>query len=489
MIFPRISKKLNGTYSRNCDSSVALRDDDMRNPILDEGTELQGLSTALLFPSIDLFGSPLRKSVGPLTPIVGVTLFQRTVLTLQRAGIRQLIVLSGPDEDQLKQALLKGPRVTVPVRWMPIREFPLDDPRTWESLAAEVRGFCLLSGVGAVFSRLLIEELRRDLRGGEVIVVGHSTANANGSDTRDRSWRADASGATPDVVVMQASELSLAGRLAAESNTLPMTRWLDRAASEGRVRLLPNRGNAPSSWCQPVCTELDLRQAERRLYSSLKGECEGFVDRYFNRKLSRWCTRAFVALGWSPNAVTITATAIGLLAAAGFAFGTYAAGVAAALLFQLAAIIDCSDGEVARLTFTESPFGAWLDLALDNVVHMAIFSGIAIGAFRQAAGGEGAWIPLALGAAAILGNAVSFLLVNKAQKVKAASEWKTPVHAAWSEFMLKNVASRDFSVVVFVFALLGKLEIFLWLAAIGSLVFAGLMVWILRPAAMAKPCL
>src|SRR6478735_7225108 len=125
----------------------------MNEPILDKGTELQGLSTALLFPSMELFGGPVRKSVGPLTPIVGVSLFQRTVLTLQRAGIRQLIVVSGPEEDQLKQSLLKGPRVTIPVRWMPIREFPLDDTRTWEALAAEIRGFCLLSGVGTIFSR------------------------------------------------------------------------------------------------------------------------------------------------------------------------------------------------------------------------------------------------------------------------------------------------------------------------------------------------
>ena len=48
----------------------------------------------------------------------------------------------------------------------------------------------------------------------------------------------------------------------------------------------------------------------------------------------------------------------------------------AALLFQLAAVIDCSDGEVARLTFTDSPFGAWLDITLDNLVHMAIFVAI-----------------------------------------------------------------------------------------------------------------
>jgi 1L-myo-inositol 1-phosphate cytidylyltransferase / CDP-L-myo-inositol myo-inositolphosphotransferase len=458
----------------------------IQKPILDDGTELQGLSTALLFPSIELFGGPVRKSVGPLTPIVGVSLFQRTVLTLQRAGIRQLIVLSGPEEDQLKQALLKGPRVTVPVRWMPIREFPLDDPRTWESLAAEVRGFCLLSGVGTVFSRPLIEELRRDVRVGQVIVLGHPMPEGDGSETVGSAWRSDPI-ASVDVMVMQASELSVVGGLTAEFETGPIARWLERAAAEGRVHLLPAGGDDPSSWSQPVHTDADLRQAERRLYSSLKGEFEGFIDRYFNRKVSRWCTRVFVALGWSPNAVTIMATVIGLLAAGGFALGTYAAGVGAALLFQLAAIIDCSDGEVARLTFTESPFGAWLDLALDNVVHMAIFSGIAVGEFQRTAAGEDAWIPLALGAAAISGNACSFLLVNKAQSIKAASEWKTPLHAAWSDFMLKNVASRDFSVVVFAFAVLGKLATFLWLAAIGSLVFAGVMVWILRPAAVARP--
>jgi 1L-myo-inositol 1-phosphate cytidylyltransferase / CDP-L-myo-inositol myo-inositolphosphotransferase len=287
-------------------------------------------------------------------------------------------------------------------------------------------------------------------------------------------------------MVLPASELIAAGRLAAESEMVPMTRWLERAAVDGRVRLLSGAIDDPSRWYQPVLTQADVREAERRLYSSLKGEFEGFVDRHFNRKLSRWFTRVFIGVGWSPNAITILATAVGLLAAGGFAFGTYVASVGAALLFQLAAVIDCSDGEVARLTFTESPFGAWLDIALDNVVHMAIFGGIAIGAYQQAAGSDHAWLPLVLGAAAILGNALSFLLVNRAQKIKTASEWKTPLHAAWSDFMLKNVASRDFSVVVLLFALLGKLEAFLWLAALGSLAFAGVMVWITRPAALAN---
>ena len=137
------------------------------------------------------------------------------------------------------------------------------------------------------------------------------------------------------------------------------------------------------------------------------------------------------------------------------------------------------------MTFTDSPFGAWLDVALDNVVHMAIFGGIALGAYQNADGADDGWVALALGVAAIMGNALSFVLVGRAQKIKTASEWRTPVHAAWSDFMLKNVASRDFSVVVLLFALWGRLEIFLWLAAIGSMAFACAMIWILRPAAMA----
>jgi phosphatidylglycerophosphate synthase len=456
----------------------------MNEPILDKRTELQGLSTAVLFPSVDVFGGTVRKAVSPLTPIVGISLFQRTVLTLQRAGMRQLIVLSGPEEEHLKKALLKGPHITIPVRWMPLREFPLDDPRTWESLAAEVRGFCLLSCVGTVFPRTLIEQLRRDVRAGQAIVVGPALANGDESETLERAWRSGWSHGMADFVVMPATELSAAGRLAAECETVPIAQWLERASTDGRVRLLPASGDDRSHWYQPVLAEVDVRQAERRLYSSLKGELEGFVDRYFNRKLSRWCTRAFVAMGWSPNTITVLATVVGLLAAAGFAVGTYAAGITAALLFQLAAVIDCSDGEVARLTFTESPFGAWLDITLDNVVHMAIFGGIAMGVYQNAVGSDHDWIPLALGAAAIVGNALSFSMVNRAQRIKTASEWKTPLHAAWSDFVLTNVASRDFSVIVLLFAIVGELDIFLWLAAIGSVAFAAVMIWVIRPAAV-----
>ena len=476
----------------------------MSKSILQRRAEIQGLATAILLPSVGVFGDPMGQpvgDVGPLTSVVGIGLFQRTVLTLQRAGIRQLIVLSGSEEEQLKQALGKGPRVTIPVRWMPIREFPLDDPRTWEALAAEVHGFALLASVSSVFSRGLIERLRRDVQDGQAIVVSQAPQGrvdqlmARGVRSKVPSARQaifapprfdDPALRVAELVVVPASLMSTANQTASEKGSPPIRRWLERAAADGRVRIVSTEEKG-GTWYQPVRTLSDVQAAEKKLFSSLKGEFEGFVDRYFNRKVSRWFTRLFLAMGLSPNSITVLAGLIGLVAAAGFGVGTYSAGIVAALLFQLAAVIDCCDGEVARLTFTESPFGAWLDIVLDNIVHMAIFAGIAVGLYTTHIGQADDWVPLALGVAAVFGNGLSFLLVEKAQKIKTVSGWSTPAHAAWADVMLKNVASRDFSAALLGFALFDQVYWFLIFAAAGALMFAGAMVWVIRPSAVSSP--
>lgn len=476
----------------------------MSKSILQKRVEIQGLATAILLPSVGVFGGPIGSEVGelgPLTSVVGIGLFQRTVLTLQRAGIRQLIVLSGPEEEQLKHSLAKGPRVTIPVRWMPIREFPIDDPRTWEALAAEVRGFALIASVNSVFSRGLIEQLRQDVRDGHAIVVTQSRTEQGESSTSvgPRVTIPSSSPATmgsarldestlrvAELLVIPAGLMNTANMSVQEKGRTPVRQWIEQVAVDGRLHMVTaeeKRGR----WYQPVRTLDDVESAEKKLFNSLKGEFEGFVDRYFNRKVSRGFTRLFLELGLSPNSITVLAGLIGLVAAAGFSLGTYSAGILAALLFQLAAVIDCCDGEVARLTFTESPFGAWLDIVLDNLVHMAIFAGIAVGLYVTQIGQEDDWVPLALGGAAVLGNGISFLLVEKAQKIKSAVGWRTPAHAAWADVMLKNVASRDFSVSLIGFALFDQLFWFLLFAAIGSLLFACAMVWVIRPSAIALP--
>jgi phosphatidylglycerophosphate synthase len=481
----------------------------MSEGILQRGTEVQELTTAILLPNTGLFadrGGRGLTDVGPLTRLGGLSLFQRTVLTLQRAGIRQMIVLAGSEEELLKQALLRGPKVKVPVRWMPIREFPLDDPRTWEALAGEVHGFCLITGAQAVFSKSLIEKLRNAVQEGQALIVTRGSQEREPQMGRrnpavearvDRlvsfhnQTGFESSQIAADLVVVPAGLLGTAGAAAGLGNTpesgsgMPIRRWLERAAADSRVRVVTTAADAPL-WYRDVWDQPSAKTAERALFKSLKGDYEGLVDRYFNRTVSRLFTKLFLLLGCSPNVVTMVATLVGLAAAAGFAFGTYTAGIAAALLFQLAAVIDCCDGEVARLTFSESPFGARLDIAMDNVVHMAIFAGIACGSYLRQKGTGAEWIPLVLGGSAVIGNGLSFWLVTKAQQIGATRGWRTASQAAWSQFILKNVASRDFSIVILLFALVDKLDWFLWLAAFGSTAFWLLMLWVIRPSAAAR---
>ena len=49
------------------------------------------------------------------------------------------------------------------------------------------------------------------------------------------------------------------------------------------------------------------------------------------------------------------------------------------LVYILAVVLDHADGEVARLTLTESAFGEWLDAVVDTVVHttLALTLGVA----------------------------------------------------------------------------------------------------------------
>ena len=223
--------------------------------------------------------------------------------------------------------------------------------------------------------------------------------------------------------------------------------------------------------------------------STINRQEDGIVDRYVNRKCSGILTPFFIKLGISPNAITIISMLIGLGGAACFAVGSYKLGIIGALLFQLSVIVDCCDGEVARLTFTESPFGQELDIIADNVVHMAIFAGIAWGGYLQ-----GPWqhslLPLVLGTVAIVANGFSLLFVNRIRHLRVQPMvWQQIPSAQRTrlEFILGNVANRDFSVVVLLSAFFALLPWFLWIASVGSAFFALMMGWTIQQALLHKP--
>lgn len=74
------------------------------------------------------------------------------------------------------------------------------------------------------------------------------------------------------------------------------------------------------------------------------------------------------ALRLSPNAVTILGLVVMLSATAVYAWcDGWQGALWAAALFQLGFAFDCADGQLARATRRQSPFGAWLDVSCDHI--------------------------------------------------------------------------------------------------------------------------
>ena len=197
-------------------------------------------------------------------------------------------------------------------------------------------------------------------------------------------------------------------------------------------------------------------EAERRLWASLTSSADGIVDRFFNRPLGRYLSKILIRTPFSPSQVSIVSTLIGIFSGWFFARGYFISG---ALLLQLSAIIDCVDGDLARVLYKESRFGKWLDLAGDQLVHVAVFAGIS---FALVWSDPAA---LALGISAVLGTIISFAVIVRFMHRKSSRK------SSRLEKWIDATANRDFSLLVLLLAILGKLDLFLWMAGIGAHLF------------------
>lgn len=126
-----------------------------------------------------------------------------------------------------------------------------------------------------------------------------------------------------------------------------------------------------------------------------------------NRFLSRPLTALFLKTPTTPNQVTCISLVFGLLAGALFSKGTYPFAILGALAFQAAVVLDNCDGEIARAKNLKSVLGGWLDVAVDVIVDIALFSGITLGLAK--AGAHGPF--LLLGFLCILGSLINCLIV------------------------------------------------------------------------------
>jgi hypothetical protein len=117
----------------------------------------------------------------------------------------------------------------------------------------------------------------------------------------------------------------------------------------------------------------------------------GFLEIYFNRKISRYITYVMLKMGITPNQVNFLSFFISVVAAGFLATGEWSYLIVAAVLIQLSYTLDCCDGEIARLKKMANAKGAWQDSSLDRISEVVLFAALGLGIVNQT-GDQSAWM-------------------------------------------------------------------------------------------------
>jgi phosphatidylserine synthase len=145
----------------------------------------------------------------------------------------------------------------------------------------------------------------------------------------------------------------------------------------------PRVATVPRGAALDVSTPPARRRASWQLLRASGKPADGWLARHVHRKISRPFSYVFLQLGLSANAATFMTFGIGCAAAWLLAQTSHATMIAGAFLIWFASIADGIDGEVARLTLSESAFGEQLDTGVDLATYVLALGGVFVGCWRQ----------------------------------------------------------------------------------------------------------
>ena len=383
------------------------------------------------------------EAISPLTKVGGVSLLKRAVLTAQKAGATTCYLYVDHVTDAFRHELHNDSRVTSQIVWVSQNpgDLPIPEPPSTEQ--------AVIFSVATIFRHPLLQTISQETTAEKTTVF------------------IDASGAAAIALVPGAQVSALLQELG-QGKRLPEA----SAVIGAEQKRLPQ---TRSLFYHRLTRTSRIAEVEQALLLSLENPRDGQVDTYFNRKLSRPLTRWLLQTSLTPNQITVLSCVVGLLGALCFFPGGYWGPLLGALLLQCSVVLDCCDGEVARVKLLESPFGDVLDIVCDTVVTIAIFVGMGVAVWKDGASSHA--LPLA--GMLVLGGCLAFPLVTLAEKTEAMGDRR----GGWEDGLMKrliaSLTTRDVSVVILASALTGKLLWFLWGAAIGAQVFWLLLLWLL----------
>lgn len=211
---------------------------------------------------------------------------------------------------------------------------------------------------------------------------------------------------------------------------------------------------------QNLSANTRIPKLEHALFAHILKNTEGWIATTLNKKISFALTKHLVKTSITPNQITVFCFILGIVGSLLLAASDWGARAAGVLLIQFSSILDGCDGEVAKLKFIFSKWGAWMDTVSDDIINNVMLVCLFWGVYRDTGN------PMILNyGIATLGASLSvsffiyrYLFKHKTpnaahfrlawdKAVPLTSPTNTPKKSGWFD-LVKPVLKRDFFIFI-----------------------------------------
>ncbi len=319
----------------------------------------------------------------PLVDLLGLSLIERIILTAREVGIRDFVIVIGYKGEKIKEKLGNGEKYGVKIEYVENREWKKgnalsvvkakdlfndkfvllmsDHIFNRDILSALIKSNMKASVILAVDRREPLEEDTKVLEeGGLIRDIGKKISKANAIDTG---------------IFMCSPRFFQYVERAIKEGKDTLSSCVLEAAKNGDARVF-DISKLDNAWWIDIDTKEDLREAERILCRNLIKRTDGPISKYINRPISIRISRVLAKTSIKPSTISIISFILCVVSFYLFFIGNYLNIALAGVVGQISSIIDGCDGEIARLKFMATDYGAWLDAVLDRYGDAFVIAGI-----------------------------------------------------------------------------------------------------------------
>jgi len=298
----------------------------------------------------------------PLTPLLGVSLIERVILTAQKSGLTDFYVVTGYNGEEVREYLNRFSQSSnIPITHITNEEWEKENGISVLKAKGLLHENFVLLMTDHIFDESILVKLKHEnLADGEVMLAVDYNLKTN--------KLVDGNDATR--VLVKDNRILDTGKNTKNYNAYDTGIFLCSPALFSAIEESVHSGDSSLSGGIRVLASKGKVQAfdikDAYWIDTLRKTSDGPISRHLNRPLSTRITRHLLRTDITPNHVSLFSFILAMLGALFFFLGGYSNLVIGAILAQVSSIIDGCDGEVARLKFQVTEFGGWFDAVLDR---------------------------------------------------------------------------------------------------------------------------